>query len=83
MTSRRIIEGTCPEDRGPLAGGGDGDLVEFDCLARHRYAPEALLHAHAETQERALWSAVVALEEARKAAQVREIIPHLTPFRIV
>jgi len=31
----------------------------------HRYSAEGLLHAHAETQERALWGAVVALEEAK------------------
>ncbi len=38
--------------------------VEYRCLVGHRYSPEALLHAHYEAQERVLWSAVVALEEA-------------------
>jgi hypothetical protein len=30
----------------------------------HRYSPAALLQAHNETQERELWAAVLALEEA-------------------
>ncbi len=75
MTSRKIIEATCPECRGPLTEVRDGELVEYECLVGHRYGPEALLHAHAETQERALWSAVVALEEARTL--VREVSPYV------
>jgi hypothetical protein len=30
----------------------------------HAYSPKTLLAAHADTQERALWSAVVSLREA-------------------
>jgi two-component system chemotaxis response regulator CheB len=77
MTSRRPIEATCPECRGPLSEIRDGDLLEYECLVGHRYSPEALLHAHADTQERALWSAVVALEEARTL--VRSVAPQLPP----
>ena len=58
-----LINATCPECRGPLEK--TEDPVEFRCLVGHRYSPEALLHAHYEAQERALWAAVVALEEAR------------------
>jgi two-component system chemotaxis response regulator CheB len=64
MISRHQINATCPECRGPLSEIRDGDIVEYECLIGHRYAPRALLHAHAQTQERALWAAVVALEEA-------------------
>lgn len=76
MTSRRIINGTCPACRGPLTEIRDGELLEFECLVGHRYSPEALLHAHADTQERSLWSAVVALEEAQNL--VNEVGPHLS-----
>ena len=75
MSSRRLVQATCPECRGPLTEVRDGGLVEYECLVGHRYSPTALLHAHAETQERVLWSAVVALEEAREI--VRHVGPHL------
>ena len=60
-----LVFGTCPECRGPLEEIHDAGPVEFRCLVGHRYSPEALLQAHYEAQERVLWSAVVALEEAR------------------
>lgn len=75
--SVRLIDATCPECRGPLREIQEGELVEFECLVGHRYGPSALLHAHAEAQERALWSAVVALEEAQEL--VRKVTPHLPP----
>jgi hypothetical protein len=49
--------------------------VEYECLVGHRYTPRALLHAHAETEERALWAAVLALEEAQNL--VAAIAPHV------
>ena len=77
MTSRTLINATCPECRGPLTEIRDENLVEYECLVGHRYGPEALLHAHADTQERALWSAVVALEESRNI--VRSVGQHMPP----
>jgi hypothetical protein len=86
----------------------DGDLVEYECLVGHRYGAVALLHAHTDAEERALWSAIVALEEAQnlvsavavnlpeevrisleaqaskksqQAAQVRDVVQQLSPFR--
>jgi two-component system, chemotaxis family, protein-glutamate methylesterase/glutaminase len=106
--SSRLINATCPECRGPLTEVRNGDVVEYECLVGHRYGPEALLHAHVETEERALWSAIVALEEAQnlvsavsphlpapvrptledqankknqQAAQVRDVVQKLSPFR--
>lgn len=64
METRRLIEATCPECRGPLTEIRDGEIVEFHCLVGHKYSPEGLLLAHYETQERQLWAAVVSLEEA-------------------
>jgi two-component system chemotaxis response regulator CheB len=75
MTTRRVLEATCPECRGPLTEIREADFVEYECLVGHRYAPEALLHAHAEAQERVLWSAVVALEEAQNL--VSNVAPYL------
>lgn len=77
MMSVRLIDATCPECRGPLREVQEGELVEYECLVGHRYAPSALLHAHAEAQERTLWAAVVALEESQEI--VRKVAPHLPP----
>lgn len=75
MEKRELIEGTCPECRGPLTEVQDGALVEFHCLVGHRYSPEALLRAHYDAEERTLWSAVVGLEEATKLVQA--VAPHV------
>jgi len=77
MTTHHLIEATCPECRGPLTEVRDDGIVEYTCLVGHRYSPTALLHAHAETQERVLWSAVVALEEAQNL--VAAVAPQLPP----
>ena len=75
MTSRHLIQATCPECRGPLTEVQEDEIVEYECLVGHRYSPEGLLHAHFETQERVLWSAIVALEEATNI--VNDVAPHL------
>jgi len=54
---------TCPECRGPLSERQDGALTELRCRIGHIYSLESALATHIETQERTLWSAVVALEE--------------------
>lgn len=76
-----LVFGTCPECRGPLEEIRDYGLVEFRCLVGHRYSPEGLLQAHYEAQERTLWSAVVALEEAQNLVNrvAHEIKPELVP----
>jgi two-component system, chemotaxis family, protein-glutamate methylesterase/glutaminase len=63
---KELINATCPECRGPLSAIADDGLLEFECLVGHRYSPRSLLHEHYATQERELWSAVVALEETPK-----------------
>lgn len=60
---RQLIDATCPECRGPLSKVAEDGPLEFECLVGHRYSPMGLLHEHYVTQERELWSAVVALEE--------------------
>jgi hypothetical protein len=51
--------------------------MEVRCLVGHIYSPLTLLQAHYETQERALWSAVVALEEAMPL--VDSVAPFCSP----
>lgn len=67
---------TCPDCRGPISESRQGSLTEFACRIGHRYSPVTFLAAHAETRERALWGAVVALEEG--AAMARELAQHST-----
>jgi two-component system chemotaxis response regulator CheB len=81
MVVKRAIEATCPECRGPLSEmmRGEPGPREFRCLAGHGFSARALLAAHAETQERALWAAVVALGEARALVeQVADQFPEDT-----
>ena len=61
---KRYIEATCPDCRGPLSETIYNQIREYTCLVRHRYSAPGLLQAHSETQEKSLWAAVVALEEA-------------------
>ena len=60
---------TCPECRGPISKSEEGTVIEFSCRVGHRYSPETFLAAHADTRERTLWAAVVALEEGADVAR--------------
>lgn len=71
LEAKTAIEATCPDCRGPLSVSSYGGLREYSCLVGHRYSARGLLQAHSETQERSLWAAVVALEEAGNL--VREV----------
>lgn len=68
---------TCPECRGPITECGDEKFSEFRCRVGHSYSPQSFLAAHAETRERTLWAAVVALEEAAELA--RYLAPRMPP----
>lgn len=62
------MNGTDPECRGPLTevihSEGSSELHEYKCLVGRSYSARTLLEAHCDAQERTLWAAVVALEEA-------------------
>jgi len=64
LETKHPIEATCPDCRGPLSETVHGELCEYSCLVGHAYSARNLLQAHSETQEKALWAAVVALEES-------------------
>jgi two-component system chemotaxis response regulator CheB len=66
---KKLIEATCPDCRGPLSEIRHGDISEYRCLVGHRYSARDALHAHSETEEKALWAAVVALEESLNLAR--------------
>ena len=53
---------TCPECNGPLSEHDEEAFVEFRCRVGHVFSLESATAAHADTQERMLWSAVVTLE---------------------
>ena len=53
----------CPECNGPLWEFHNGKLVRYQCLVGHRYTLKALLAAHNEELETALWVALRVLEE--------------------
>ena len=63
MQTSESINATCPECRGPLSLERTDDLVQITCLVGHTYSPRALLYAHNEAEEKALWAAAVALRE--------------------
>jgi len=60
---------TCPECRGPISEFRQGAISEFRCRVGHQYSPETFLAAHADTRERTLCAAVVALEEGADVAR--------------
>jgi two-component system, chemotaxis family, protein-glutamate methylesterase/glutaminase len=61
---------TCPECGGPLQQEDTSTPVRFECQAGHAWSPESLLAAHAAGTERALWAAVLRLEERSRLHQV-------------
>src|SRR5947209_190423 len=70
METKRLIDATCPDCRGPLSETQeDSGPVEYRCLVGHLYSARTMLQAHSDTQERALWAAVVALEESAQLVQ--------------
>jgi two-component system, chemotaxis family, protein-glutamate methylesterase/glutaminase len=67
--ARKLIEATCPMCHGSLGEiRADGGASEFVCVVGHQYSAQALVEAHWHAQKRALWAAVLALEEAVNVA---------------
>ena len=77
MEAKQTINVTCPDCRGPITEVRIDDMVEYRCLVGHAYSPRSMLQSHSETQERALWAAVVALEEAANLARI--VAPQFNP----
>jgi two-component system chemotaxis response regulator CheB len=54
---------TCPDCGGALWQVQEGSLVRFQCHVGHHYSPDSLLTQQDDRVEKALWTAVRALEE--------------------
>lgn len=67
--SRRLTDLTCPECRGTLWEERKGSLVEYRCRVGHAFTEQHMLADHNGAQERALWAAIVALEEGAVLAR--------------
>jgi two-component system, chemotaxis family, protein-glutamate methylesterase/glutaminase len=59
----RPVDVTCPDCRGGLRQYQFGQITEFRCRVGHAHSLLSMTETHRETQERALWAAIVALEE--------------------
>ncbi|MBV9083409.1 MAG: chemotaxis protein CheB [Acidobacteriaceae bacterium] len=54
---------TCPECRGTIWAVSRGDAKDYRCRVGHAYSPKSMLASHFAAQEKALYAALVALEE--------------------
>ena len=61
---------TCPECGGLLQQQDTATPVRFECPAGHAWSPESLVAAQASGIERALWAAVVRLDERARLNRV-------------
>jgi two-component system chemotaxis response regulator CheB len=59
----RLTDLTCPDCRGTIWEIPRGNGSEYRCRVGHTYSPKSMLAEHFAAQEKALWAAVVALEE--------------------
>lgn len=76
----------CPECNGPLWEMKNGKAALYRCMVGHSFGPENLLAAQTEEVERALWTALRALEERvalqQKLAQRAESQNHRLSGRL-
>lgn len=59
---------TCPDCRGTIWEVPHGNGVEYRCRVGHTYSPKSMFAEHFAAQEKALYGAVVALEEGAALA---------------
>ncbi len=69
MQEKKALEASCPDCRGPLSEIREESLREYRCLVGHVFSARTLLQAHSDATEKALWAAVVALEESANMVQ--------------
>jgi two-component system, chemotaxis family, protein-glutamate methylesterase/glutaminase len=63
-----ITDITCPDCRGTIWEVPRGNGSEFRCRVGHTFSPKSLFSEHFASQEKALYSAIVALEEGASLA---------------
>lgn len=59
----RLTDLTCPDCRGTIWATQRGKFTEFRCRVGHTFSPKSMLAEHFAAQEKALYAAIVALEE--------------------
>ena len=59
---------TCPDCRGTIWRVNRGNGKEYRCRVGHTFSPKAMLSEHFAAQEKAMYAAVVALEEGASLA---------------
>ena len=59
----------CPHCGGTLWEGDTGGVPQYECRVGHRYSPDSLFHAQADTLDDALWAAHRALLEQADLAR--------------
>ena len=64
----KLTDLTCPDCRGTIWEEVRGNTREYFCRVGHRYSAKSMLTEHFAAQEKALYAAVVALEEGASLA---------------
>ena len=59
----QLTDLTCPECRGTIWEIKRGNARDYRCRVGHAYSAKSMLAEHLTTQEKALYAAIVALEE--------------------
>jgi two-component system chemotaxis response regulator CheB len=59
----KLTDITCPDCRGTLWEIPRDNGTDYRCRVGHSYSPKSMLAEHFAAQEKAMWAAVVALEE--------------------
>ncbi len=59
----KVVDLTCPECRGTIWEVSQGRTTAYRCRVGHSFSPRTMLAEHSAAQEKALWAAIVALEE--------------------
>lgn len=68
---------TCPDCRGTIWTIKKGKFCEYRCRIGHSFSPRSMLAQHFMAQEKALWSAIVSLEEG--ASLSRQLMDQMEP----
>ena len=68
---------TCPDCRGNIWEVPKGRFTEYRCRVGHTYSPKSMLAEHFAAQEKALYAAIVALEEG--ASLTHRLVEQVEP----
>jgi two-component system, chemotaxis family, protein-glutamate methylesterase/glutaminase len=75
----KLTDLTCPDCRGTIWEVPRGNIVEYQCRVGHTFSPQSMLAEHFAAQEKALYAAIVALEEG--ASLTRRLAKQFGPAK--